>query len=73
LFKPYSIRGKYFFRNGEEVTGDWSKLHNKEIHDFYSSSLIIRVTKSKRMGRAGYVARMGQKKNAYTILVGKHK
>jgi hypothetical protein len=33
----------------DEVTGEWRKLHNKELHDLYSSPSIIRVIKSRRM------------------------
>jgi hypothetical protein len=36
----------------DEVTGDWRKLHNEELHKLYSSSNIIRMIKSRRMGRA---------------------
>jgi hypothetical protein len=53
------------------VTGGWRKLHNEELHNLYSSPSIIRVIKSRRMGWAGHVARMGEKMNAYRILVGK--
>jgi hypothetical protein len=53
------------------VTGDWRKLHNSELLNLYSSSNIIRMMKSRRMRWAGHVARMGQKLNAYRILVGK--
>jgi hypothetical protein len=53
------------------VTGDWRKLHNDELHNLYSSPNIIRVIKSRRMRWAGHVARMGEKRNAYRILVGK--
>jgi hypothetical protein len=38
---------------GDEVTGEWKKLHNKELHDFYSSPSIIRIIKSRRMRWAG--------------------
>jgi hypothetical protein len=56
----------------DEVTGEWRKLHNKELHDLYSSpSTVIRIIKSRRMRWAGHVARMGEKKNAYRLLVGK--
>jgi hypothetical protein len=55
----------------DEVTSDWRKLHNKELHDLYSSPSIIRIIKSRRIRCAGHVARMGEKKNAYTLLVGK--
>jgi hypothetical protein len=41
-----------------EVIGDWRKLHNKELHNLYSSPNIIRMTKSRRMRWAGYIARM---------------
>jgi hypothetical protein len=55
----------------DEVTGEWRKLHNEELHDLYSLPSIIRIIKSRRMRRAGHVARMGEKKNAYRLLVGK--
>jgi hypothetical protein len=47
------------------------KLHNEELHNLYSSPSIIRMIKSRRMRWAGHVARMGEKRNAYRILVGK--
>jgi hypothetical protein len=55
----------------DEVTGDWRKLHNEEFHNFYSAPNIIRMMKSRRMRWAGYVARMGEKRNIYRILAGK--
>jgi hypothetical protein len=55
----------------DEVTGGWRKLHNEEVHNLYSSPSIIRMIKSRRMRWAGHVARMGERKNAYRILVGK--
>jgi hypothetical protein len=54
-----------------EVTGDWRKLHNEELHTLYSSLNIIRMTKSRRMRWAGHVARMRETRNAHRILVGK--
>jgi hypothetical protein len=56
----------------DEVTGEWRKLHNEELRDLYSSpsTRIIRITKSRRMRWAGHVARMGEKRNAYRLLVG---
>jgi hypothetical protein len=54
----------------DEVTGEWRKLHNKELHDLYSSPSIIRIIKSRRMRWAGHVARMGEKRKAYRLLVG---
>jgi hypothetical protein len=55
----------------DEVTGGWRKLHNEELRDLYSSPSIIRIMKSRRMRWAGHVARMGGKRNAYRLLVGK--
>jgi hypothetical protein len=43
----------------DEVTGEWRKLHNKELHDLYSSPSIIRIIKSRRMKWAGHAAQMG--------------
>jgi hypothetical protein len=40
----------------DEVTGEWRKLHNEELHDLYSSTSIIRIIKSRRMRLAGHVA-----------------
>jgi hypothetical protein len=55
----------------DEVTGGWRELHNGELRDLYSSPSIIRIIKSMRMRWAGHVARMGEKRNAYRLLVGK--
>jgi hypothetical protein len=53
------------------VTGGWRKLHYEELHNLYSSPNVIRIIKSRRMKWAGYVARMGEKRNMYRLLVGK--
>jgi hypothetical protein len=55
----------------DEETGGWRKLRNEELHNLYSSPSIIRVVKSRRIRWAGHVERMGSKRNAYRILVGK--
>jgi hypothetical protein len=55
----------------DEVTGQWRKLHNEELHNLYSSAAIIRQVKSRRMRWAGHVARMGEEKKVYKVLVGK--
>jgi hypothetical protein len=55
----------------DEVTGEWRKLRNEELHDLYSLSSIIGIMKSRRMRWAGHVTRMGEKRNAYRSLVGK--
>jgi hypothetical protein len=53
------------------VMEGWRKLHNEELHNLYSSPSIIRIIKSRRMRWAGHVARMGEKRNVYKLLVGK--
>ncbi|KAJ4441577.1 hypothetical protein ANN_11433 [Periplaneta americana] len=55
----------------DEVTGEWRKLHNAELQALYSSPVIIRIIKSRRLRWAGHVARMGESRNAYRVLVGK--
>jgi hypothetical protein len=55
----------------DEVTAGWRKLHNEELHNLYSSPSTIRMTKIRRIRWEGHVARMGEKRNAYRILVGK--
>jgi hypothetical protein len=55
----------------DEATGEWRRLHNEELNDLYSSPNIIRIIKSRRMRWAGDVARMGEKRGAYRILVGR--
>jgi hypothetical protein len=55
----------------DEVTGEWRKLHNEELNDLYSLPNIVRVVKSRRMGWAGHVARMGEERGVHRVLVGK--
>jgi hypothetical protein len=62
---------RIFGPNRDGVTGGWRKLHNEELHNWYSSSSIIRIIKSRRMRWAGHVARMGEKRNMCRLLVGK--
>jgi hypothetical protein len=57
----------------DEMTGDWRKLHNEELHNLYSSPNIIRKIKSGSMRGVGHVTRMWEKRNAYRILVGNPK
>jgi hypothetical protein len=57
----------------DEVTGDWRKLHNEKLRNLYSSPNIIRMIKTRRMRHAEHLARLGEKSNAYRILVGKPK
>jgi hypothetical protein len=55
----------------DEVTGEWKRLHNKELYAVYSSPNIIRVITSRRLRWAGHVARMGERRGAYRALMGK--
>jgi hypothetical protein len=55
----------------EEVTGEWRRVHNEELNDLYSSPNIVRVINSRRMRWAGHVARMGEEREVYRVLVGK--
>jgi hypothetical protein len=55
----------------DEVTGEWRKLHNEELHNLYSSPNIIRQVKSRRMRWAGHVARMGEGRNCVQGFGGK--
>ena len=55
----------------DEVTREWSKLHNEELNDLYSSPNIVQVIKSRRVRWAGHVASMGKKRGIYRVLVGK--
>jgi hypothetical protein len=70
VFGNRVLRG-IFGTKGDEVTGEWRKLHNGELHNLYSSPDIIRQIKSRRMSWAGHVARMGERRNMYRVLVGK--
>jgi hypothetical protein len=75
LIKPCALRmvnlvsdvkgGTLFGPKRDEVTGGWSKLHDEELHNLYSSPSIIRMIKSRRMRWAGHIAQMGEKGNAY--------
>jgi hypothetical protein len=55
----------------DEVMGEWRKLHSEELHNLCSSPDIIRQIKSRRMRWAGHVARMGDEREVYKVLVGK--
>jgi hypothetical protein len=62
---------RVFWSKRNEVTGEWRKLHNEELHDLYSSPTIVRVIKSRIMRWAGHVARMGKESGVYRVFVGK--
>jgi hypothetical protein len=54
-----------------EEDGSWRKLHNDELHSLYTARNIVRVIKSRRMRWAGHVARMGEGRGVYGVLVGR--
>jgi hypothetical protein len=58
VFENRMLR-RIFGRKRDEVTGEWRRLHNKELYALYSLPDIIQVIKSRRMRWAGHVARMG--------------
>jgi PAS domain-containing protein len=62
---------RIFGSEREEVAGGWRRLHHVELHDFYASLNIIRVITLRRMGLAGHVARVGEMRSSYEILVRK--
>jgi hypothetical protein len=68
---PQEIFLVIFRPERDEATGEWRRLDNEELNNLYSSQNIIRVIKSRRMRWAGHVARMGEKRDAYMILVGR--
>jgi hypothetical protein len=70
VFENRVVR-RIFGPGRDEVTGEWRKLHNEELHNLYSSQNIIRQIKSRRMRWAGHVARMGEERKVYKVLVRK--
>jgi hypothetical protein len=59
------------FEHKREVDGSWRKLHNDELHSLYSSPKIVKVIKSTRLRWAGHVARMGEGRGVYRVLIGR--
>jgi hypothetical protein len=62
---------RIFEPNRGGVTGGWGNLNKEELRDLYPSPSIIRIIKSRRMRWAGNLARMGEKRNVYRLLLGK--
>jgi hypothetical protein len=61
--------GRIFGPKRDEVTGEWRKLHNEELNDLYSSPNIVRVIQLRRMSWTEHVARMGERRAVYRVLV----
>ena len=70
MFENRVLR-KIFGPRRDEVTGEWRRLHNEELNDLYSSPNIVRVIKSRRIRWGGHVARMGEERGVYRVLLGK--
>ena len=70
MFENKVLR-KIFGANRDEITGEWRKLHNADLHALYSSHNIIRNLKSRRLRWAGHVSCMEHSRNAFRLLVGK--
>jgi hypothetical protein len=70
VFEKRVLR-RIFGAKKDEVKGEWRKLHNEELHNLYSSPNIIGQITSRRMRWAGHVARMGEERKVYKVLVGK--
>jgi len=70
VFENMVLR-RIFVPKRDEVTGEWRRLHNEELSDMYSSPNIVQVMKSRRMRWAGNVARMGEERGVYRVLLGK--
>jgi len=66
-----NVLRRIFGPRSDEVTGDWRRLYNEEINVLYCSPNIVRVIKPRRMRWAGHVARMGEGRGVYRVLVGK--
>jgi hypothetical protein len=63
-----TVQRKIFGPKRDEVTGEWRKLHNEELHNLYSSPDIVRQVKSRRMRWAGHVARMGEERKMVVLM-----
>ena len=66
LFENRILR--QIFGPKRDENGDWRRLHNEELHILYRSPNIVRAIKSRRLRRAGHVARMEEGRNALNIL-----
>jgi len=65
------VQRKIFGSKRAEVTREWRKLHYEELNDLYCSPKIVREIKSRRVRWVGNLARMGEMRGVYRVLVGK--
>ena len=72
VFENMVLR-RIFGPTRNEIKGEWRRLHNEELNDLYSSPNIVRVIKSRRKRWTGHVARMGEERGVYRVLLGKPK
>ena len=66
-----SVLRRIFGPKRDKIKLEWRKLHIEELSDLYSSPHIVRMIKSRRIMWAGHVARMGERRGVYRVLVGK--
>ena len=70
VFENMVLR-RIFGPRRDDVTGEWRRLYNEDLNDLYSSPNNVRVIKSRRMRWAWHVARMGEERGVYRVLLGK--
>jgi hypothetical protein len=70
VFENRVLRG-IFGTKRDEIMAEWERLHSGELHNLYSSPDIVMQLNSRRMRRAGHMARMGEGRNVYRVLVGR--
>ena len=70
VFEKRLLR-RMFGHKKDELTGEWKNIHKEELNYMYCSAIIFRVIKSRKMRWAGHVARMGERRGVYGVLVGK--
>jgi hypothetical protein len=66
-----NVLRKIYGPKRDEITGEWRRLHNEELHQLHDSAHDIRIMKSRRLRWAVHVARLGEKRRFYSIIVGK--
>jgi hypothetical protein len=72
LREEHWVLRKIFWSKRDKVPEELRRLHNEELYNLYCSPSIVRVIISRRMRWAGNVARMGDRRGAYRVVVGRH-